>query len=598
MGLAASQCRLLFITSRQTDVSYKMQRLSNSLLTLARDDEDIATEYNKRLNATKMVPTSDFMDLSYSAMMGDNAMATGNPKFINERLSNGQVGRVVLADGEYSKLGLSTSSGKPGDIKSQTGCATSTAYAAKMAGVSESEAAGYINKASGANSTTSSTATADAKSVGDDFIKTYGNYTFDKKKSYNSINDYIKSGKGTVDFSDFGLGKEERDIIGNTLVSLDSLQGKTLEQIMNGDNNGDYCANISTKYGGNDIDRTESKENLTKIANSLVSTMEEFFDSSVINEIKSYIDIIVTGQSFAPYSNYKEDDDWAGGNSKDTITKGLQNDVANDLRSSDNSDASVGLIGATHVEAHRTGSDLNTTVLNISELARRLFAYGVSVANVVGGDLDKDAYTDTNNRDKTKNNVNSTKYLFDDSSNKYQINEMVNSKGYTKEQYEYNLEKVCKNEAQSGNDVSFDEVLEYIKSKAPASVSNDKTAAATPESKVQYYAKMFDELNAYGWTAGGTGENIIANVKNDNYLYNHGVFSNSVEYMQVDDEETQKGAEAWYNTETKKIKRKEKEIEMQQTQLQSEYTALNTEIESVKSIISKNIERSFQYCNA
>ena len=91
-------------------------------------------------------------------------------------------------------------------------------------------------------------------------------------------------------------------------------------------------------------------------------------------------------------------------------------------------------------------------------------------------------------------------------------------------------------------------------------------------------------------------ENFTAGLNNGIYLYNGKNASDQVTPQK--DEETIKSAEAWYNTETKKIKRKEKEIEMQQTQLQSEYTALNTEIESVKSIISKNIERSFQYCNA
>ena len=38
MGLAASQARLLFITSRQNDVSAKMQRISNETMILARDE--------------------------------------------------------------------------------------------------------------------------------------------------------------------------------------------------------------------------------------------------------------------------------------------------------------------------------------------------------------------------------------------------------------------------------------------------------------------------------------------------------------------------------------------------------------------------------
>ena len=45
MGLSASQAKLLFITSRQTDVSAKMQRISNQTMILDRDVEEISTMY-------------------------------------------------------------------------------------------------------------------------------------------------------------------------------------------------------------------------------------------------------------------------------------------------------------------------------------------------------------------------------------------------------------------------------------------------------------------------------------------------------------------------------------------------------------------------
>ena len=54
MGLAASQARLLFITSRQNDVSAQMQRVSNQNMILARDEDEVSEKYNRMLSATKL----------------------------------------------------------------------------------------------------------------------------------------------------------------------------------------------------------------------------------------------------------------------------------------------------------------------------------------------------------------------------------------------------------------------------------------------------------------------------------------------------------------------------------------------------------------
>ena len=80
MGLAATQARLLFITARQNDVSAKMQKVSNDTLILARDKEEIATNYDKMINNPTVVTTNndtDTTDLSYEAITGAAARANG-----------------------------------------------------------------------------------------------------------------------------------------------------------------------------------------------------------------------------------------------------------------------------------------------------------------------------------------------------------------------------------------------------------------------------------------------------------------------------------------------------------------------------------------
>jgi len=57
-------------------------------------------------------------------------------------------------------------------------------------------------------------------------------------------------------------------------------------------------------------------------------------------------------------------------------------------------------------------------------------------------------------------------------------------------------------------------------------------------------------------------------------------------------------AEAKYESENRKIDRKESQLDMQLTKLETERKAITTEFDSVKKVISDNIERSFKTFNA
>ena len=52
MGLAASQARLLTITSRKADCEYQSMRLSHQKIALSRELNEISNEYQNSLNKT------------------------------------------------------------------------------------------------------------------------------------------------------------------------------------------------------------------------------------------------------------------------------------------------------------------------------------------------------------------------------------------------------------------------------------------------------------------------------------------------------------------------------------------------------------------
>ena len=58
MGMSASQARLLSITARMNDIEYKSQSISNAKIRLADESEQVAQDYTKALNKTKLTYTT------------------------------------------------------------------------------------------------------------------------------------------------------------------------------------------------------------------------------------------------------------------------------------------------------------------------------------------------------------------------------------------------------------------------------------------------------------------------------------------------------------------------------------------------------------
>ena len=63
MGLEASQARLLLLTARKSDLEYRAQQITNSLMILAQQTEQVAREYSIKIsNQTIMYMDSTSRD--------------------------------------------------------------------------------------------------------------------------------------------------------------------------------------------------------------------------------------------------------------------------------------------------------------------------------------------------------------------------------------------------------------------------------------------------------------------------------------------------------------------------------------------------------
>lgn len=146
------------------------------------------------------------------------------------------------------------------------------------------------------------------------------------------------------------------------------------------------------------------------------------------------------------------------------------------------------------------------------------------------------------------------------------------------------------------------------------------TAAAPDSAQVNYYTNLFNEIQQSGGAFTvpnqnmNSGEWLQNEIDNGNlflYTYNseggslgQGDFVNvswtsgDASLLEVTDESDRAKAEAEYETTMARIQSEDKRFDLQLKSLDTEHSAISTEIDSVKKVIDKNIERSFKVFDA
>lgn len=137
-------------------------------------------------------------------------------------------------------------------------------------------------------------------------------------------------------------------------------------------------------------------------------------------------------------------------------------------------------------------------------------------------------------------------------------------------------------------------------------VSTSTSGNTTP---MAYYRKIYNALKTYGWKVySNTSDEFLQNqvlngnfrvLKNSNNTWvNVSTNSSDSGFDTEDDKEAIRTAEATYNAEKDKIKYKENFLDLQIKNLDTEREAINTDVESVKSILKKHLEDDFKLFQA
>lgn len=545
MGLSASQARLLTITSRKADCEYQSMRLSHQKIALSRKMNEISNEYQNSLNQTQLY--YDFYGkgdtsnpLTYSLLMTPSVLNDYLPTLITN-----QQGRVVLdpaiaAAARAACVPQEGLNGMPSEEmrnKFIEGLFTAGVISKKTR---DSILSTTYNQAAGLGST--------------DLISTQYVAT-----DLDGLIDALGSLQVSVDpeMVDCYIGPASQNIDNSKMSNF------YITDLLNDEEQ--YVAIATSRKGAHypvDVAR--------KIAES-ISSDGGFIDDlyEAFSEVLNVDPISANALSYAKSMTKSM---------FDTSNVGTNNDDKNDSKSHD-----LENLGTQIYRAKKDG--VGTFTNNLKNQAQNYVGigyYSYWKGGLIGRGKRSGAVLNLNNVAKA--------FLtyFAQYMEKFAVDQT-----YT----------AVKGHKDSSNLVTEDPTYIY-RINAGSSVSEEDAKTGL------FYDTLFNQLCAMGWSENSeikdqeylqemlkNGMMYVSSISDDGYYY-QGNYSTNTFIKEVSDDSAIAQAEAKYTNQKARLTSKEDEIDLKMKNLDTEISSLTTEYDSVKSVIDKNIEKSFKRYNA
>ena len=556
MGLSASQARLLTITARKSDCEFESMRLSHQKIALSRDMEKVSAEYDNAMAQTKLVydyygTGSQQTPLTYGLMMTPSQLNNFTPMPVTD-----SSGRVVLDD-RLAKAARDAGIPQEG-LDGLPSSDVRNAFIDSLAGT------GYISQVQAEN--IKKTTYNQAAGVGDANLVNINTKT-------GTLQDLIDMVSGTYyDFSDLanGLGKDQGQWslemydngvnlgVGGKISLAELLEGNysirgIFDQFSEPYQHWAVVDNVATSTFWEDM--------FTKFE-SLLDTGDQYTQAALAYARSMTIDIIECLSDVSPDSTDDDTSNYAcyeymsgsglsgdKGRSAPTVRRHLNGRVD-------------GHIGIVYIQNHSSKEKYND-------------GYGLNLSNMVKAYLTYFA--------QYMEGIDTSAYKVDDNEN-YQTGD--NADGRTVA--DSNL---------------IDDMFQFtIVTDVDTSGDNLLIAA--------FWDALFNQICSKGWVENinvkdqeylqesfKNGSMYISTLSDDGYYYQGNYATNSF-IKEVTDEEGIAQAEARYAREKAKITNKENILDMKMKNLDTEISSLSTEYDTIKNVISKNIEKSFKRFNA
>lgn len=565
MGLSASQARLLTITARKSDCEYESMRLSHEKIALSRDMEKISAEYDNAMAQTKLVwdyygKDSEVTPLNYALLMTPSALNNYVPSPITD-----SSGRVVL-DQRLAKA--ARDAGIP-----QEGLDGLPSSDIRNKFIDSLVSTGYISAVQGENikkttyNQTAGVGSSDLVNVNttqgtlQDLISTVEGEYFDFSDLTGFSNKFVSKvrivSQENNSFTDAGDKLSMADILnGNYMIAVRgakeynnlTVDGGMADVICNATiwdqmfeifegllDTGDEYTQAALAYA-----RRMITDKVTNLGAGMDQGQGDYGSHSGVGTVgtEEGNDYSCDGKNI--HDNF---DGWTEYNDKDDKTDGyVQKDWVSDF---------IGMSGLyNHDNDGKSDNDDEVSYVTIN-MSNMFNAYLTYFAQYMEG-IDTSSYE-----------VNSTK------TNSNLIDDMF--------------------------------IFTMVES---VDVSGDNRLVAA------FWDTLFNQICTKGWTENDrvndqdylqeslkNGSMYISSLQDDGYYYQSNYATHS--YIQeVTNEEGIAQAEARYNREKQKINTKENILDMKMKNLDTEISSLTTEYDTIKSVISKNIEKGFKRYNA
>lgn len=552
MGLAASQARFLAITSRKLNCEFQSMQIAQEKLSITRDQQKAAEEYQNSLNATKLVwdtVDDDVYGLSYDIMMKPSALNEYDPYLITD-----SQGKIVLSESMFQ------AAVKAGIIDEKTG------------DPKVSRSMGNTDMSIEANTKDGSR---------NAFLYQLGVYNQADASTINAIMALGKDG-----YTDSGVGGE---IIDKTLAN-----SFTTNAFINYLKEATYTSDDGTHKKGDPLYAINLKDIFSTAGLNLTTT----------TSLKNDKDIAVT-KNGQPITDPKELEEITLGDIIDgnyaiaaKVDAGvMENDVATAIL--DAMATALGKGSSGSVNGLNVDDEANDALNNAWEFTKALLnstqtssSNGAIISSSVNNAISKSE--EVNNIVQGTNGV--TAVNVSNMLKSYLTYFAISMVGY-----EYGVSVDAGSSANSSyitDDVSYNFV-----------VKNDNAMTEQDALNADFYNMLYNQLCMNGActdkmkrqqvtdpdylnNALKNGQLFISSLNNDGYFY-QGHYTLNGHVAEVTDDDAVAQAEAEYNVKKSQLNTKEQSLEVKMKNIDTELSALTTEYDTVKNLISKNVEKVF-----
>lgn len=556
MGLAASQARFLAITSRKANCEFQSMQIAQNKLSITRELAQVSDDYQNALNKTTLVWDYDgsgenTYDLSYGVLMTPTVLNNFNPYLITTR-----TGSVVL-NGQMAQAAAKISSDGAPVSRSAAGFAEFMKALGESGVVAQSTAAAITNL-------------TDLHYV-DSAGKEYTNPSFEEIQENGYRLTATKPGNNDIVYAngynkDAGYGSEplsKNGAIANNIVGLAyRLQDVNVGELFT--SNPDYTGKLKFIVDGTELSAEEQKKlTLSDLLTKNVVVIEQYQDDK-----HGYVGI-GTGTGNAA-----------------TQTDGLSNFIAK-------IDKSFKEILGADLVSQRACNNAQYLLKNKYDQVTNISA---------------DKISDTASWNRAIENINNNSIVFvQNSGSKQNSTAAVNLSNLVASYltyFELSLNGYDSSYSvgptpNTSYFVTSDPMYNYVM-KDSNSVTNDTVM------KADFYMQLYNNICINGWTQSSgdiedndyleqmlkNGNYFITSLNEDGYFY-QGRYNEGDCIIEVKDEDAIAQAEAEFSSKKAKLTYKEEQLDLNMKNLDAEISSLTTEYDSVKNLISKNVEKVF-----